>query len=732
MAESKAHRKQVRDALTDEHLQTALKRAALAYKTARAEAMDGFDLEAAQDEVRALKERSIADLDGLVARFKEEAEKVGAVVHEATDGDEVAGIVRRLAEERGARLIVKSKSMLTEEIELNRRLASSGLQVVETDLGEWIVQLAGEKPSHFTMPAMHKTREDIAELFSKVTGGEVEADIPKLVEVARRELRQRFIEADMGISGANVAIAETGTLVIVSNEGNARLVTTLPPIHVAVVGYEKLVGTMDDANAILKVLARSGTGQKMSAYVSFITGPSRTTDIEKTLTLGVHGPSEVHIIFVDAGRKSMAADERLREALYCIKCGACLNLCPVYESIGGHAFANAYVGGIGAVVTAHHRSLDETEETVSLCSGCASCRSICPSRIDVPGMILELRRRLVDRHGMPVSARLPMSIVRHPALLRSAARMARAFQRPIMRDDGTVRDLPILSDLFGGKKMPGLAPKFLREILPERGSRDRSGAAPSRHRPAQRPATTGEITVSLFAGCMLDFIYPEVGAAIWKVLEGADVTALFPFEQSCCGAPALYVGDQGTARKLAIDNLEALEKGSPDYVVTGCPTCAVMLKERFPMLLAGTMWEDRARRLAGKVMDFSQFAADVLDVRIGEGRSERVTYHDPCHQVRTLKTSGFSRELIVRAGMELVEMEEADECCGFAGSYSIRQPGISAAILDRKLAHIEETGAQILATDCPGCIMQIRGGLMARESPIEVCHTAQLIAGLME
>ena len=720
MAESKSHRKQVRDALTDQNLQTALKRAAIAYKAARSEAMEGFDFEAAQDAVRALKERSIADLDGLFVRFKQEAEKVGAVVHQARDGDDAAQIIQRIAHERGAKLIVKSKSMLTEEIDLNDRLAAFGLEVVETDLGEWIVQLAGEKPSHFTMPAMHKTREQIARLFSEVTGEQVEADIPQLIQLARRRLRRCFVEADMGISGANIAVAETGTLVIVSNEGNARLVTTLPPIHVAVVGYEKLVGTLEEATAILKVLARSATGQKMSAYVSYITGPSRTTDIEKTLALGVHGPSEVHIIFVDAGRRAMAADRSLREALYCIKCGACLNLCPVYNSIGGHAYANAYVGGIGTVLTAHHRSLDAVEETVGLCSGCALCRSVCPSRIDVPGMILELRRRLVDKHGMSVSSKVSMSVIKHSALLRSAARMARALQEPAIGDDRFLRDLPIVGDLLGGKKMPGLAPRFLRERL--------SGEGMSVGSRSRNPG----IKVALFAGCLIDFIYPEIGEAIWKVLTRAGVTAVFPSGQSCCGAPALYVGDHATARKLAVDGVEAMEAGRPDYVVTGCPTCAVMLKDRFPTLLDGTMWHERAMSLAAKVMDFSQFAASVLDVRLHEQASETVTYHEPCHQSRGLKTSAFSRELIRRSGMKLVEMADADECCGFAGSYSIKQPAISAAILERKLQHVEQTRAGVVAADCPGCIMQIRGGLAARGSAIRVCHTAQLIADLTE
>ncbi len=716
MSESKAHRQQVRDALSNEVLQTALARAATAWKNARTAAMEDFDFVEGQAQARSIKEHAVANIDALFAKFKKEAEAVGAVVYQAADGDEAAEIVKRLAEERGVKLIAKSKSMLTEEIELNPRLKEAGLEVVETDLGEWIVQLAGEKPSHFTAPSLHKTREETAALFSKVVGEDVDPDIPNLVKIARKQLRQVFIDADMGISGANVAIAETGTLVIVSNEGNVRLVTTLPPIHVAIVGYEKLVPTMDDATAILKVLARSGTGQKQTAYTSFITGPSRTTDIEKTLAIGVHGPGELHIIFVDNGRKAMAADPDLREGLYCLKCGACLNNCPVYNSVGGYAFGNTYMGGIGTVVTAHHDSLDAVEDTAGLCTGCGECSAVCPSRIETPRMILELRKRLVDKNGMPLAGKLPLTAVKHPGIFRSALRMARAFQAPAISSDGSVRQMPVISDILGGRKMPGLAPRFLHELLPERGER------------------TGKISVALYAGCMLDFIYPEIGQAIWKVLGDSDVTAIYPHGQSCCGAPALYVGDQVSARKMAIDNLEALSQAETDYIVTGCPTCAVMLKEQLPRLVAGTQYEDRARELSGKVIDFAAFATDVLDHRPDASRAalRRVTYHDPCHQVRGLGTSGSSRDLIRRAGCDLVEMANCDDCCGFAGSYSIKQPGVSTAILDRKLANIEETRAQIVATDCPGCIMHIRGGLKGRGSSVEVCHTAQIIAGLLE
>ncbi|MCL4499514.1 MAG: LUD domain-containing protein [Chloroflexi bacterium] len=729
MAESKAHKRQVRAALTDKHLRIALDRAVDTYVKARDNVMTDFDLEKSQSEVRALKEHVIANLDTLFAQFKQEAEDVGAVVHEARDGKDVAEIIAGLARERGVKSIVKSKSLLTDEIELNPRLQSAGLEVVETDLGEWIIQLSGEKPSHFTQPAVHKTREQVAELFSKATGEQVEADIQKLVELARRRLRQAFIDADMGITGANIAIAETGGIVIVSNEGNVRLVSTLPPIHVVVVGYEKLVPTMEDATAILKVLSKSGTGQKQTAYVSFITSPSRTTDIEKTLTLGVHGPKEVHIIFVDSGRKAMAADEKCKEGLYCIKCGACLNMCPVYRAVGGHAFGNAYMGGIGAVVTAFHRDLDATEDTLGMCTGCAYCTSVCPSKIDTPGMILELRKRLAEKHGIPLAGKLSLAALRNPGFFQRMIRTARAFQKPFVGEDGLVKDFPLSMIVGNSKKYPRISSTFLRESVQDRSSA--LSLTPTQHPKPVEGAAKDSLTVSLFAGCMIDFVYPEIGEAMWKVISGSGARMLFSQGQSCCGAPAIYSGDHYTARKLAMDNIAAMEEGSPDYIVTGCPTCAVVLKEQFPKLLEGSEWAERAEALSSKVMDFSQFASDVLNIKL-DGRADgTVTYHDPCHQIRGLKTSGCARKLISETGAELIEMVESDQCCGFAGSYSIKQEGISGAVLDRKIKHIEETGAGKVLTDCPGCIMQIRGGLLKCGSDVEVRHTAQMIAELI-
>ncbi|MDH7600524.1 MAG: LUD domain-containing protein [Armatimonadota bacterium] len=713
MPESTFHRKLVRDALVDVDLQTALTRAARAYKSARVECMQGFDFQHARAQLRAVKERCISNLPSLFERFKQEAEKVGAKVHEAKDGSEAAHIVAQIAHEHNARLIVKSKSMLTEEIRLNERLAAQGLSAVETDLGEWIVQLAGERPSHFTMPAMHKTREQVAELFSQVLGEPIPADIPTLVQVARKALRRCFVEADIGISGANIAVAESGTLVIVSNEGNARLVTTLPPVHIALIGYEKLVETLEDAISILKLLARCATGQKQTAYVSFVTGPSRTTDIEKTLTLGVHGPTEVHIVFVDNGRTAMAADSELREALYCIKCGACLNLCPVYNSVGGHAFSNTYMGGIGTVLTAYHAGLQAVEDTLDLCSGCATCTDVCPVGVDVPGMILELRRRVGEDKGLGLATRAGVSLIKHPHLLYETARLARALQRPVLRSDGTLRNLSLFSKMFLDRRWPGLARTFLRETLPV----------------VQNE--TGSPRVGFFAGCLIDFVYPEIGLAISNVVTRTGAALLYPAEQSCCGAPALYLGDFATARKLAVDTIENFQQFSVDYVVTACPTCAVMLKYQFPRLLKDTEWYERAVELSCKIADFCQLASEVVPNGIfskGAQSNEKVAYHSPCHQKRTLKTSDFSINLISAAGFSLVDMPDAEECCGFAGTYAVKQPDVSAAILSRKLDSILASEADVVVADCPGCIMQIRSGLAARGSSVNVVHSAQLLS----
>jgi len=718
----RSFRKRIQDAVGNRNLRIALDRAAAAYAEARAEAFEGLDFEQLRTELRAIREASLGMIPELFGRFRREAERVDAHVHQAADAEEAGRIVRDLASSHGVLKVAKAKSMLTEEIELNRRLTDAGIQVAETDLGEWICQLAGDRPSHFTAPAIHKTREEIAELFAKVTGEPVDADISSLVEVARKQIRQVFVEADMGVSGANLAIADTGTLVIVSNEGNARLVTSLPEIHVALVGYEKLVPSIDEAAAVIKLLARSGTGQKMTSYVSFITGPSRTSDIEKTLTLGCHGPKELHIIFVDNGRLAVLDDPEFREALCCIKCGACLNVCPVYLSVGGHVFGHTYVGGIGAILTAFYAGLAKAKEIVNICSACRRCTSYCPVKIDIPRMIVGLRRKLAEADSRPWVEQLFLrGVLGNPERFNAAVRLARGLQKIVLPKTTGTLDLPFpFSGLTRFRSLPALAEKPLRERLQDESR-------------MPKPAKKKLGTIAFFPGCVVDYVYPEIGGAVVNVLTRLGWEVRLPKGQGCCGIPALLKGDAETARSLAGHNVNIADFQSAKYIITACPTCAMALKEDFVRLLGPESPDGAAAaRLASKVHDFSEFLVNVGKATgraLGRpGGAQKVTYHDPCHAMHGLGVSSEPRELLRLAGYEVVEMSDSDACCGFAGSYSISYPEISESILKRKLEDIIATGVSIVATDCPGCLLQLRGGLEKLCSRIRVAHTAELLA----
>jgi len=700
-------RKRVRDAIGDPNLQTALGRATQAWADSRAHAFEDIDFEQSRERLRACKEDALSRIPELFEKFKREAELVGVKVYQAAGADDANRIVLDIAKSHGVRKIAKSKSMVSEEIELNRHLIKAGMEVVETDLGEWICQLAGERPSNVTMPAMHKTREQVAELFSKTLGEDIPADIPTLVNVARKQIRRAFLEADMGISGANILIAETGTLVIISNEGNARLVTSLPDVHVALVTYEKLVPSMDEATAILKLLSKSGTGQKMTSYVSFITGPSRTSDIEKTLTLGCHGPREVHVIFVDNGRLELLKDPEFREALYCIKCGACLSVCPVYRTVGGHVFGNMYFGGIGAVLEAFLNGLDESADIADICATCGRCTSFCPSKIDVPRMVLALRRKLTEAHGQPLIQKMILrGLLGVPQRFEKAMKLARVTQslwQPL-------KNLP-LPGLSGFKTAPPIADKPLHDRLPS----------------VTKAKGTKQGTIAFYAGCAIGHIYPEIGEAVVNRLANLGWEVHLPKNQGCCGIPALVKGDAETACKLAQHNIRIEDFQSVDYIITACPTCLTALKEEFVRLSVPGALKESAERISSKVHDFAEFLINVLHITQADTQERsKVTYHDPCHAIHGHGIAEEPRKLLRLAGYEIVEMANADVCCGFAGSYALSYPDVSGSIAKRKIESIIATGASIVATSCPGCLMQLRAGLKAAGSEIKALHVAEL------
>jgi L-lactate dehydrogenase complex protein LldF len=340
-----------------------------------------------RDRLREIRLHTLTHLDRYLAEFADAVEGLGGRVFFAADADEATAYIRRVAEQAGAGVIVKAKSMVTEEIGLNASLASDSRSVVETDLGEFIVQLAEDRPSHIVAPVMHLTRFDVGRAFADKLGVPYTDDPTELNQIARAHLRKIFLGAEIGISGVNFAVASTGSVAVVTNEGNGRLATTAPRVHIAVMGLERIVPTPEDLGVALEVLARSATGQKLTTYTNIITGPRRAGDPD--------GPDELHVVIVDNGRTRVLADE-VSEALACIRCGACLNICPVYRAVGGHPYGDVYPGPIGAVLSPVLFGLEGREELPYACTLCGACLEVCPARIDLPRMLVHLRERVVD------------------------------------------------------------------------------------------------------------------------------------------------------------------------------------------------------------------------------------------------------------------------------------------------------------------------------------------------
>jgi L-lactate dehydrogenase complex protein LldF len=683
--ESRRHfSRRVNRALDDPSLQKALVQAMTGLRARRNAAFEDFDFEKGRADLKRRRQANLDRLPELLERFTARLEAVGGKVHFAKDAAEARNIIGQLCWNAGTNLapgtrmvVTKVKSMAGEEIELNPYLEGLGMEVVETDLGERMVQLTHTHPSHLIAPAIHLTKEDAANVFG------TEPTVEAIQLHARESLRKKFIDATVGISGANIAIAETGTIVLVTNEGNADLTTTLPPVHIALFGIDKLVATLDDAVAVLRMLPRSGTGQVMTSYVNWITGPSRSADIEQSLTIGVHGPGEMHCVVLDNGREKMLADPIFRDAMTCIRCGACSNACPPFMAVSGHQFGHIYNGPIGLVLTPFHHGLDAADLPNTLCVQCNACQEICPVDIPLPRQILEHRR--AGRKSLRKKAVL--GVWERPKLADRLMRAAAPF----------------------GALAPG-TPRLAR--------------SPYRDQ-VQTSAIDGE-PLTIFASCLVDRMWPRAGVALERIAAAAGFKVGFPKEQWCCGLIAANAGEFKAGAALS-DQTTAALRDSKGLIVT--PSASCFGAYTMDAAAWGAAGDESVR---ARFRDSTRFALQLLEADPSlvdnDRMSLKIAYHDSCQTLRQLGLKSEPRRVLELAGYEVVDIPDIANCCGFGGSFSLEWPRVADRLAEWKLDAIAKTGCAVVASDNPGCLMHVATAARRRHMNLRVAHVLELVA----
>ncbi|MGA9666883.1 MAG: LutB/LldF family L-lactate oxidation iron-sulfur protein [Gallionella sp.] len=457
-------KKQVTIKLADVRLQGALSRLQSRFVEGRSAVISEIhDLEETRTAAAAIRDRVLNGLEHWLLHFEQQATARGAIVHWAETGNDVNRIVAEIAAQHGVRSAAKSKSMVSEECGLNDALERAGVKVMETDLGEYILQLAHEAPSHIVAPVVHKNREEISDLFAEKHQLPRKTGIAELCREAREVLRPAFLNADMGISGGNFLVAETGSVLIVTNEGNGRLVTTMPRVHVAISGIEKVVPTLEDVATLLRLLPRSATGQSITNYVSVLTGKKNVEDHD--------GPEHFHIILLDNGRSSLVGSE-MQEMLRCIRCGACMNHCPVYQNIGGHAYGWVYPGPMGSILTPLLGGMEKSPDLPNASTLCGACAVVCPVKIPLPDLLRRLRERQMER-GMKsrketLMLKLWAWLALHPAIYALAANVGVRLMSLIGGKDKLLHALPGAGGWTDGRDFPVPAGKTFRELYKQK------------------------------------------------------------------------------------------------------------------------------------------------------------------------------------------------------------------------------------------------------------------------
>lgn len=452
LSSSQQFKKNAEQALADPQLQIALQKVQEGFVNSRYKAVNALpEFEALREQGREIRDHVLDHLDFYLQRYEQAVEKSGGTVHWAETSEQACEIILNICQQVGAKSVIKGKSMISEEISLNEALQSHELDVLESDLGEYILQLAKEPPSHIIAPAIHKTRAQISELFyqahKKLGFNKKLESVPDLVNEARSVLRESYLTADVGITGANFLIAETGSNIIVTNEGNGDLCSTMPAVHIVTASIDKVVPTLDDASALLRLLARSATGQEITSYTTFSTGPRKKNDQD--------GPEQYHVVLVDNGRSKMLAG-KFHDMLRCIRCGACMNHCPVYGVIGGHSYGWVYPGPMGSVLTPNFLGLDEAGDLANACTMNGHCADVCPVKIPLPDLLREHRRQQFERKSSFVGYGLKLwaFFAKRPRLYHPLVTIISKVLHGFAGSSGKLKKIPLLGSWSNSRDFP--------------------------------------------------------------------------------------------------------------------------------------------------------------------------------------------------------------------------------------------------------------------------------------
>jgi len=632
-------------------------------------------------EVRKIKEESIENLEQNIERVRKALEERGAELKIAKDGAEASRMVLEVCKQYGVKLVVKSKSLTTEEIELNKVLESEDIEVIETDLGERIVQLAGQKPSHILGPAFHMTRDEVAEIFTKHYGKPIPPDPQQIVLEVRKEFREKYQRAGMAITGANFIIAENGAMVLVTNEGNDRLALAFAPIHIVIAGVEKIVSSTRDVLKILKILPRNATGQRLSSYVSFHLPNITAYPREARLS-----PRRTIYILIDNGRMGARQDQEIKEILYCIRCASCLQVCPPYNMVGGHVFGYIYSGPMGIPWTMIAHGLEKTYFS-QLCNTCGLCREACPLDINLPYINSIVKERYGKRFGYPP---LNKSLKRYESLITLASR-APNLSNKLLDSNFARKIMEKFIGIDSRRPLPRLSEKNLGEIFTELGLPEKGN-------------------ILLYTDSLIYYMHPDWAVKAAKILSSLGYRVIIPSLKSC-GMPLIQYGFMDEARRVAEYNVEYLygliEQG---YIVVSLePTAQECLTNYYPKLLGNK----KSRIVAENSYGFFEFLKKIgwkeVTKVLKSLQGVYVTYHLPCHS-RTRDESIIVKEFLEALGAKVYFKRIG--CCGLAGTWGMKKNGhgydISIEIGRYLVREYEKLGGEFIVTECSICLLQFQ------------------------